>query len=325
MNNPLVSVIVPVYNVQAYLERCVNSLIHQTYKNIEIILVDDGSPDNCPQMCDELKQKDKRILVIHKKNGGLSSARNVGMKVSNGQYLSFVDSDDYISNEMIEKMMTAIQATNSEMACCGRYVVYDDGKKDKKFVNPNIQTLTANQALREMLCGTYVGEPAWDKVYKKELFDGIQFPEGEINEDIVIMPLLFGKCKSIVHVPEPLYFYCKNGESITRSGYSAKKSIVIDHLEKMNQMILESYPNLLNEFYCFKAKNSLNMLFLLLEDKRTKEIFYKDYQVYYSNLKKHLFVFLKANNITRSDKVKALLVVTKTYSMIRNLKKKVKQ
>lgn len=323
MNNPLVSVIVPIYNVEAYLKRCVDSIIKQTYQNLEIILVDDGSPDNCPKMCDDFAQKDSRIVVVHKENGGLSSARNAGIKASKGEYLSFIDSDDYIKEDMIEKMLLAMTSTNSELSCCGRYVVYDDGAKEKQFVNSNVCTLTSTEALKAMLCGTYVGEPAWDKMYKKELFDDIEFPEGEINEDIVIMPLLFGKCNRIVHVPEAFYYYCKNGASITRSGYSPKKSIVIEHLEKIQEIIIKSYPSLLNDFYCFKAKYSLNMLYLLLEDKATKNKFYKDYQAYYANLKNHLFIFLKSKHVSKGDKIKALLVITNMYSLIRNLKKKV--
>ena len=128
---PLISVIVPIYNVEKYLDRCVDSIINQTYKNLEIILVDDGSPDNCPQMCDDYAKKDSRIKVVHKENGGLSDARNVGMEVATGEYVSFIDSDDYISLDFYETLLETIVDNDSDIVECGVVKFYEDNSFDK--------------------------------------------------------------------------------------------------------------------------------------------------------------------------------------------------
>ena len=323
--NELVSVIVPIYNVEKYLDRCVKSIIEQTYKHLEIILVDDGSPDNCPKMCDEWAKKDSRIVVLHKTNGGLSSARNAGIKIAKGTYLSFVDSDDYIKNDMIESMVTTMYNYSSDLSCCGRYIVHDNGKIENKFIGNQIQLLSSQEATCAMFDGTIVGEPAWDKVYKKELFDDICFPEGEINEDIGIMPLIFNKANNIVHIPEAYYYYCKNGASITRSGYSNKKSIVLKHLDQIENIVLDLYPNIINNFYAFKAKYSLSMLYLILENRIVKNTFINDYKSYYNNLKKCFIYFITSKTITKSEKIKGILVVTKLYLPLKNIKKILKK
>lgn len=125
--NPLISVIVPIYNVEKYLARCVDSIVNQTYKNLEIILVDDGSPDRCPKMCDDYAEKDSRIKVVHKKNGGLSDARNAGMAVATGEYISFIDSDDYVSDDFFECLLDVMNKENSDIAECSVVKLYEDG------------------------------------------------------------------------------------------------------------------------------------------------------------------------------------------------------
>ncbi|WP_187117131.1 glycosyltransferase family 2 protein [Candidatus Stoquefichus massiliensis] len=318
MNNPLVSVIVPIYNVEMYLDRCINSIVNQSYQNIEIILVDDGSPDNCSSMCEFWKEKDDRVVVLHKTNGGLSSARNAGIYVSHGEFLCFVDSDDFIDKTMIETMINAIYKFDSDLACCGRYVLYDNGKIEEEFTLPKEKTISSTKAMQEMLRGTYIGEPAWDKLYKRSLFDEIKFPEGEINEDIVILPLIFKKCSRIVHVSKPLYYYCKNGESITRSGYSPKKHIIIEHLNQIENIIEKYYPNLKKEYKCFKAKYSLYMLYLILEDKETKKKYIDDYICYYNNLKSNFILFVLSPYLNYTEKIKGFLILTNVYLTLKS-------
>ena len=192
---PIISVVVPIYNVEPYLSTCIESIVNQTYNNLEIILVDDGSPDNCPQICDQWAGKDKRIVVIHKKNGGLSDARNAGINIAKGQYISFIDSDDYIEPTLYEKMLQAIINTGAEIACCGRYVIDNDKQVLRTcHVMNGINKFDVESALREMLYANCIEEAAWDKLYKIDLFDNIRYPVGEINEDIVTTPLLFDKC-----------------------------------------------------------------------------------------------------------------------------------
>lgn len=176
MNNELISVIIPVYKVEKYLDECIQSVINQTYKNLEIILVDDGSPDNCGKICDEYAKKDNRIKVIHKENGGLSSARNAGLDIARGEYISFIDSDDYVSKDFIKNM--SIQMANADLIICGMKNVYkEDEKCDEKenvvIKNETLTFIEANQKLIKPKNEIYV--TACNKLYRRELFDNLRF------------------------------------------------------------------------------------------------------------------------------------------------------
>lgn len=209
----LISIIVPVYNVEKYLERCVNSIINQTYKNIEIILVDDGSKDNSGKMCDELKQKDDRIKVIHKENGGLSDARNAGLKIATGEYIGFVDSDDYIKEDMFETMYNLSKNHNAEISIVSFYELYKEkviGVRDSK----KLEELDKIGAIKELLIDTKIQSYAWNKLFKKELFDGIEFPTNKNFEDIATTLLLFERANKIVLLEDPKYYYIRRDDSI---------------------------------------------------------------------------------------------------------------
>lgn len=182
----LLSVIVPVYKVEPYLDRCVESIVNQTYSNLEIILVDDGSPDDCPRMCDGWAEKDSRIRVIHKENGGVSDARNVGIALATGEYLAFVDSDDYIAENMYEILISAMHRTGAEIACSGTNIVKNGVETTVRSLQKKM-CFSEELALREVLLRGNVNEAVWDKVYRKTLFQGILFPKGEISEDIVVI------------------------------------------------------------------------------------------------------------------------------------------
>ena len=209
----LISIIVPVYNVEKYLERCVNSIIEQTYKNIEIILVDDGSKDKSGDICDELKQKDSRIKVIHKQNGGLSDARNAGIKIAEGSYIGFVDSDDYIAKDMFETLYNLSKKHNSEISIVSFYEIY----KEKVIGVRNsgkLEELTKIEAIKELLIDTKIQSYAWNKLFKKELLDGIEFPTNKNFEDIATTLLLFERANKVVLLEEPKYYYVRRDDSI---------------------------------------------------------------------------------------------------------------
>ena len=211
-----VSVIVPVYGSEAYLEKCVASLTAQTYQNLEIILVDDGSPDRCPQMCDQWAERDLRIRVIHKKNGGLSSARNAGIAVATGEFLSFVDSDDWIALDTYEKVMHLFDAFDPDIVTfdCNlvneKLEVYGTTEKLREGI------LTAEEALQELLRGQ-INNYAGNKVYKKHIFADIRFPEGRLWEDMAIAYQLFSVAKSIYCYPVPLYFYYRRRDGMSKN------------------------------------------------------------------------------------------------------------
>lgn len=201
---PLVSVIVPVYKVEPYLRRCIDSIIGQTYRNLEIILIDDGSPDNCGAICDEYVLRDSRIKVIHKENGGLSSARNAGLDIATGKYIGFVDSDDYIASQMYERLVITIIANDADIVFCSYFDEIAPGEtKSGYVVDTSLSTSEYQDQMRFCMTGTEV----WSRLFRSNLFDGIRFPHGKRYEDFIIMPVLYDKAKKIVGIEDRLYFY----------------------------------------------------------------------------------------------------------------------
>lgn len=211
-----ISVIVPVYNVANYLPKCIDSILAQTYENIEVILVDDGSTDNSGKICDEYAKKDNRIKVIHKENAGLSSARNKGIEVASGEYLAFIDSDDYISEKMFQLLYDAIG--NSELAICGYSCVDEDGKQIKPGTVIENKVMTQEQSFDELCRYNNAGYIiACNKLYKKELFDEIRYPIGKLHEDEFVIHNIFSKCNSIACIDTVLYFYLQRQGSIMKT------------------------------------------------------------------------------------------------------------
>ncbi len=204
-----ISVIVPVYKVENYLRKCIESIIGQTYKNLEIILVDDGSPDNCPQICDEFAKNDNRIKVIHKSNGGLSDARNAGIEIATGDYIGFVDSDDYISINMYEKLLKACEENNCEIAICGFFCINNGKIIRKSNICDTKKAISKEYALQMLVEEASFGDYAWNKLYKRTLFDSNlnRYPVGRTMEDMATTYKLFDETKQIVLIEEPLYFY----------------------------------------------------------------------------------------------------------------------
>ena len=210
-NNPLVSVIIPIYKVEPYLRECVDSVINQTYKNLEIILVDDGSPDNCPKICNEYALQDSRIKVIHKENGGLSDARNAGMKIATANYWSFVDSDDVCHPQMIELLMRPLmQNKTMKMSACTRAKVPEHWIVDFTY---NVECTVDNISALKFI--QFPGWPtAWAKIYLKDLFNGIEYPKGRLHEDEFTTYKLIYYAKDVAYLNFPLYFYRQRNDSI---------------------------------------------------------------------------------------------------------------
>ena len=210
---PLLSIIVPVYNVENYLQKCIDSILAQTLTDFELILVDDGSPDGCPALCDAAAAKDARVRVIHQKNGGLSAARNAGLDVARGAWIGFVDSDDYIAPEMYEKLYRAVQSTGADLALC------DYAKVDEAGV-PCVQTHAAvpQKSLtgRELLQKAYwtTVQIAWNKLYRRTIFAQLRYPVGKLNEDFFVIPEICLNTQKAVVVPDVLYYYVQRGDSI---------------------------------------------------------------------------------------------------------------
>ena len=183
MQTPLISVIVPVYNVEPYLRRCVDSILRQTYRNLEILLVDDGSTDRSGTICDACAQQDTRVKVIHQKNGGLSAARNCGLETARGEYISFVDSDDLINDRMIETLYRDLAGQGADISAVGYRMFENQEELRPEEITAPVQCMTGKEALRRILVSEEIGDFAWNKLYKKILFQTIRYPEGRVFED----------------------------------------------------------------------------------------------------------------------------------------------
>lgn len=214
MKEKKISIIIPIYNVKLYLERCLNTIVNQTYSNLEIILVDDGSNDGSEKICDEWKQKDKRIKVIHKTNGGLSSARNEGIKISTGDYIQFVDSDDFIDLSCVEILYNNLLKYKADISMCGIIMTNDIYKKKMKWFE-NDQCLEKDKAFRLLIENNILTSHAWNKLFKREIFKEIIFPEGKLYEDIRIMHIIFSNINKVAITNQYLYYYFQRENSIT--------------------------------------------------------------------------------------------------------------
>ncbi|NJJ41641.1 glycosyltransferase family 2 protein [Paenibacillus apii] len=239
-----ISVVVPIFNVEQYLERCLDSIINQSYKDLEIILVNDGSTDRCYEICETYKQKDRRIVVIHQQNGGLSEARNTGISRATGEYIGFVDSDDYIERDMYQFLYNLIKKYNAEISICGTYITYDN-KRIKSYKN-NIELLMDSEtAIKHMLEEIFFNTSAWDKLYNTSLFKEIKYPSKKLSEDLFTTYKLFNTAQSIAFSSEAKYFYCQTPNSIMRSDFNLKKLDTLEALREISAFAKQHYPSLL--------------------------------------------------------------------------------
>lgn len=220
-NDILISIIVPVYNVEKYLKRCVKSIIEQTYSNIQIILINDGSTDRSGEICRELEKEDERIILIEKDNGGLSSARNAGLEKAIGEYITFIDSDDYVSKKYVEILLRLCKKYNADISQCGIIVGADceyqfESKESQEDIYSGIEYLRNMYSISDSECAPC-------KLYKKQLFEGIEYPIGRIMEDVATTYKVFYRAKKIVCVHNQLYYYFQSAGSIVRGKFSLHK------------------------------------------------------------------------------------------------------
>jgi len=221
----LISVIVPVYNVEAYLHKCVDSILRQTHTNLEIILVDDGSTDRSSIICDEFASRDSRVTVIHKANGGVSSARNAGLKCASGQYIAFVDSDDYISPDMYQIMLKELLMNNASMCICRYCYVNDDECHtvlEKGITEIRSGVYSKYEIFYELSSNSVFGI-IWNKLYQASILEGLEFNEGMIHEDECFVHYSYDNCTSVVIIEQELYYYVKRQGSIMNAQYSGER------------------------------------------------------------------------------------------------------
>lgn len=244
MDAPLISVIVPVYKVEKYLDRCVQSIVDQTYRNLQIILVDDGSPDKCPAMCDAWASKDSRIKVIHKANGGLSDARNAGMAVATGLYMSFVDSDDYIAPEMYRLLYDRLTADGSDIAACSVEMVFEDGSPSRMLTQPGACVLSRDEAMEAVVRETWLKQPVWYKLYKTALIQDIPFPVGKYHEDVFWTWQAVAQAQQVSVFDTPCYFYLQRSGSIMGEHYSLKRLDAVEAKQQRLAYLEHAFPQL---------------------------------------------------------------------------------
>lgn len=259
MTEPLISVIVPVFKVEPWLERCVDSIRNQTYRNLEIILIDDGSPDRCGKLCDSFAKEDDRILVVHQENRGLSAARNTGLDICRGEYIGFVDSDDYIHPEMYYRLYDDICTFGTKLAFCQPLMCYESISTFPP-IKASVISLSREEILEKSL-REIIWFSAWTKLYHMSLFEGLRYPEGRTNEDYPTTIRIFDRCDHIAVDYNQLYAYCKRVGSITTSSSSRNAYDQIVSAEDVLLYIKKAHPTL--EYLAVRILLSACLGFLL--------------------------------------------------------------
>lgn len=327
-----ISVIVPVYNVEKYLNRCVDSIINQNYSNLEIILVDDGSTDNSPYICDDYENKDERIKVIHKKNGGLSSARNKGLEIASGDYISFVDSDDWIAEDIYEYCINLLEEKLYDIV--DFKCVFSNGEPEEiyKEISSADKILKDKEILQYyLLMGQKEKAPfsVCRKLYKKEVFNGIKFPEGKINEDIATNYKVLMNCNNMVSISKIGYFYYQNTNSITTAGLKKRDFDLISACDELNKLVAnEEYGTIK---YLAKIKTARSYFSLLakvafygIDDEELKSS--KVIKELTVNLRKNYFLLMKSPvPFNRKIMISVLCINFKCLSIPLSVYKKIRR
>lgn len=244
--NPLISIIVPVYNVEAYLDRCVKSIVNQTYKNLEIILVDDGSTDNSGKKCDEWANKDTRIVVIHKENGGQASARNEGLKVATGSLIGFVDSDDYIDLSMYESMQRDLVVNNADIAECNMLKFHDQNEVSVTLESNKCIVMNREEAIKDFLLEAHLKCTVPNMLIKADIAKQVLFDEGKTHEDILWPYRAYILSDRVIYIDTKLYYYFQRPGSTMNKAYSSKRFDGLDALEERANLVKKDFPKYYN-------------------------------------------------------------------------------
>lgn len=304
---PKISIIVPIYNVEEYLPKCIDSILAQTLTEFELILVDDGTPDNSGKICDEYAKKDNRIKVIHKENGGVSSARNIGVDAACGEYIGFVDPDDYIRNDMYEVLYELCVKSNSEIGICklGREI---DGTIINKEEDINIKELNNIEGMRELFKGVLYRFSLCNKLFKRNCFNNVRFPEGRIHEDLSTTYKLFANVEKCVYTTYDGYIYVKRENSILTSTYNEKR---LQSFIAWNEILIFMgneykviYDNVIGTF-TYWCMDNIYIIFNQVEDCKKKKIYIKKIQ---ENTRKYHNEIIRNKQLNLGYKVRVLLL-----------------
>lgn len=318
-SNALLSVIIPVYNVEDYLRRCVDSVLRQTYTNLEVILIDDGSRDTSGAICDEYAAADSRVRVIHKENGGLSSARNAGMDAACGEYIAFVDSDDWVTEDAYEHLLSVMKKQDVKLVCGGRYDV--NGKTGERTVGlcpKKEEKISAEELVGRIFLWDNCDSSACDKLYHRSLLEGFRYPEGKVCEDVPVTYKVVLKAGCVAMSDQPFYHYFHRPGSISTSSFSEKTFHFSGHTAVIYPYIRENHPNIQNQARYLRVR-SLSHLLLLLDsgDAQTRKNWITQYRETRSQLRQHTFFILKSSYFGTKEKITDLLLILGLYRILK--------
>lgn len=303
----LISVVVPVYNVENYLERCVNSIIKQTYKKLDIILVNDGSTDNSGKICDKYKKKYPSLVkVIHQENRGLSEARNAGLEIARGKYITFIDSDDWISSNMINTMYKNIKMSKADISVVGFYKVYENGKIDKNTIKNRIYVMNNIDALECFLFNGYLTPCVWGKLWDISLWDEIKCPAGKLFEDQYTTYKILDKAKKIVFDTTAYYYYLKRNNSIGHMPFSKKTYDLYEGIQEEYKYITSKYPNIQSSIAVGRITWELVFANMMFMANKNDQFIIKRIRNF---AKKHIVDIIKCRYIGLLRKIQILLFI----------------
>lgn len=303
----LISVIIPIYKVENYLDKCLKSVLCQTYKNLEIILVDDGSPDRCGIISDNYAALDDRVIVIHKENGGLSDARNAGIEIATGEYITFIDSDDYVSRDYVETMYQNIIETQSDISIVDVNLVYEDDYYNinkESSDDERVLTYSNVDAIKKTL-SVSLRQSAWGKLYKAYLFNEIRFPKGKLYEDLAVVYQLLSISKRVVYSTKKLYQYLIRNNSIMQSDFSMKQLVEIEIIDEVMDYVESKYPEFYIETNGRRIYSYLVTLKRIMYSENSKN-YIKEKREIHKKIKMHRHGLLFTRKINMNLKVKLI-------------------
>jgi len=317
MEKDCISIVVPVYNCHDYLEKCLDSLIHQTYQNLEIVLVDDGSKDDSGAICDRYAIKDKRIKVIHQENGGVAIARNVGVKNTSGKYIGFVDSDDFIELNMYESLYQSLTHNQADIACCGRI---DEPMNRKVFQLDEPIVYDKQQAMESFLLTKTIGGSFCEKLYRRELLEDINFITEYIPDDFITLYSIFKKANKISHTGLASYHYLYRTSSVSHSKFNPKYVGLTIYSKQILNDVQESFPSLVDEAQYLFFHKTIYGAKLAIKDSGKKQ----DLQTFVKEIKENYTEIQKNKYLERSYKVFASAIKFNIAKLVVTIASKLK-
>lgn len=303
-----ISIIIPVYNVKEYLARCIDSVVRQTFKNLEIILVDDGSNDGSEKICDKYAEKDSRIRVFHKKNEGVSIARNFALKRTTGEYIGFIDSDDYIKENMYESMYQTAKEYQADIVQCGHFIVKDEKILEVIHGDGEVQVYDSKAAVTEIMDDEKINSFVWDKLFKRKLFDNYEFAELEYHEDVASTFKIVAKSKKMVCKNEPLYFYVRNCKSISHTLNPFKYYCSYRAFKEREYAIKTYCPLLLTKNTVRKCTMGITALNTMYREKNSEARYGDQIKELQKNMLEDRKIIIRTKNVPINVKIYMLLL-----------------